>query len=467
MKKVFGLLLLVAASCQTIFAQKQSIDELRRVFDYDQNASLDIKEVGVINRNGVRIHDITYASPKSGRVTAYLVVPAEKGRFAGIVFGHWGLGTRTEFLPEAMLYARAGVVSLLVDDLDVRPAPWRRNAPGSEPEAVRNNFIQSVVDLRRGIDLLRARSDVDPNRIAYVGHSAGAHWGAILSAVDRRLQTVVLMAGIPNETTILLESDDPDYVSFRETTPKEQLDKYFKAVTSLDAINYVPYAAPTPLLFQFARFERYFNEASMRRYSEAASKPKLVLWYDTGHELNDLQALIDRAKWLQRYIRFGPIAPILLRSFEQDLMPQVVLKDVNGRTVRLSDYQGKVVLINFWATWCPPCRAEMPDLVRLQREHAKQGLQIIGITYPPERKDRVQRFARSLKVNYPIILGTREIKARFSSEETLPLTVVINRDGKVSDIISGILLREEFDEKIKPLLMQKMEGEMRDAKSDH
>ena len=109
----------------------------------------------------------------------------------------------------------------------------------------------------------------------------------------------------------------------------------------------------------------------------------------------------------------------------------------------------------------------MPDLVRLQREHGKKGLQIIGITYPPENKTRVRRFAKSLKVNYPIILGTREIKARFSSEETLPLTVVINRDGKVSDIISGILLREEFDEKIKPLLMQKMEGEMRDAKSDH
>lgn len=467
MKTVFWLLLLCAASCHAAFAQKQSIDELRRVFDYDQNASLDIKEVGVMNRDGVRIHDISYASPKSGRVTAYLVVPLEKGRFAGVVFGHWGLGTRTEFLPEAMLYAKAGVVSLLVDDLDVRPAPWRKNAPGSEPEAVRNNFIQSVVDLRRGIDLLRARSDVDPNRIAYVGHSAGAHWGAILSAVDRRLKTVVLMAGIPSETTILLESDDPDYVSFRETSPKDELDRYFKAVTSLDAINYVPHAVPTPLLFQFARFERYFNERSMRRYAEAASKPKQVMWYDTGHELNDLQALIDRAKWLQRYIGFGPIAPILLRSFEQDLMPQVVLKDVNGRTVRLSDYHGKVVLINFWATWCPPCRAEMPDLVRLQREHGKQGLQIIGITYPPERKDRVQRFARSLKVNYPIILGTREIKARFSSEETLPLTVVINRDGKVSDIISGILLREEFDEKIKPLLMQKMEGEMRDAKSDH
>ena len=162
-------------------------------------------------------------------------------------------------------------------------------------------------------------------------------------------------------------------------------------------------------------------------------------------------------------IAFAP-AGVLAQKAEA---PQFELKDINGRTVRLSNYQGKVVLINFWATWCPPCRAEMPDLVRLQREHGKKGLQIIGITYPPENKDRVRRFARSLKVNYPIVLGTRQIKARFSSDETLPLTIVIDRDGKVSDIISGILLREEFDEKIKPLLMKNVEGGIESAKSNH
>jgi thiol-disulfide isomerase/thioredoxin len=148
---------------------------------------------------------------------------------------------------------------------------------------------------------------------------------------------------------------------------------------------------------------------------------------------------------------------------QETTAPQLTLRDLDRRTVRLSDYRGKVVLINFWATWCPPCRAEMPDLVRLQREHGKEGLQIIGITYPPERKARVKRFARSVKVNYPIILGTRGIKARFSSDETLPLTVVIDRDGKVSEIISGILLHEEFDEKIKPLLRKNREGEMGNA----
>jgi len=184
--------------------------------------------------------------------------------------------------------------------------------------------------------------------------------------------------------------------------------------------------------------------------------------------------LLNRSTLQPPTIRQGIVFAAMMILFpcagvfgQEAVKPQFALKDVNGGTVRLRAYRGKVVLINFWATWCPPCRAEMPDLVRLQREHARQGLQIIGITYPPESKSRVRRFARSLKVNYPIILGTRQIRARFSSDETLPLTVVIDRDGKVNDIISGILLRKEFDQKIKPLLMKNTQGEKRNAKSDH
>ena len=135
--------------------------------------------------------------------------------------------------------------------------------------------------------------------------------------------------------------------------------------------------------------------------------------------------------------------------------PPFTLKSIEGRTVRLSDYRGKVVLINFWATWCPPCRAEMPDLVKLQREYGKDGLQIIGVTYQPERRAHVRRFTRRLKVNYPIVLGTPETKAGFSRDETLPLTVIIDRDGTIRGAIAGILLPEEFNLQIKPLLQRR------------
>lgn len=140
--------------------------------------------------------------------------------------------------------------------------------------------------------------------------------------------------------------------------------------------------------------------------------------------------------------------------------PSLTLKSIEGRTVRLSDYRGKVLFINFWATWCPPCRAEMPYLVKLQREYGKDGLQIIGVTYPPEQRSRVRRFIRRLKVNYPIVIGTRETRDSFSRDETLPLTVIIDREGTIRGIIGGILLPEEFNLQIKPLLQRRAsEGE--------
>ena len=131
---------------------------------------------------------------------------------------------------------------------------------------------------------------------------------------------------------------------------------------------------------------------------------------------------------------------------------ELTLKDINGREIRLSTYRGKIVLVNFWATWCPPCRTEMPDLIRLQREYANRGLQVIGVTYPPQKLAEVRRFVRRAKVNYPVGVGTKETKLLFTSSETLPMTIVIGTDGRIRQIIEGILLLEEFEQKIKPLL---------------
>ena len=132
--------------------------------------------------------------------------------------------------------------------------------------------------------------------------------------------------------------------------------------------------------------------------------------------------------------------------------PPLALKDIRGRTVRLSNYKGKVVLLNFWATWCPPCRAEMPDLIRMQREYRSKGLRVIGITYQPEEIGEVRQFVRKLGVNYPIALGTKDIKTLFDETETLPVTIIIDRQGNVRERIEGILLPVEFEQRIKPLL---------------
>ena len=144
---------------------------------------------------------------------------------------------------------------------------------------------------------------------------------------------------------------------------------------------------------------------------------------------------------------------VALVAFGQESRPaELTFNDIQGRRVRLSDYRGKVVLVNFWATWCPPCRKEIPDLIRLQRQYRDQGLRVLGVTYPPQKLAEVRWFVRRAKVNYPVGLGSEKMKLLFTNSENLPMTIVIGRDGTIRDIIDGILLPEEFEQKIKPLL---------------
>lgn len=132
--------------------------------------------------------------------------------------------------------------------------------------------------------------------------------------------------------------------------------------------------------------------------------------------------------------------------------PSILLKDTRGRTLRLDSYRGKVVLLNFWATWCAPCRAEMPDLIKWQRQYGDNGLQVIGITYPPTELAQVRRFIRRLRVNYPVVIGSKETKTLFDAGETLPFTVIIDREGYVRGRVEGFMLEDEFEQKVKPLL---------------
>lgn len=311
--RLTALLALLVLLFGTSPGSSQALDELRRFFDYDPKQPLETKLTLLYERDGIGTYDLLYASPKGGMVTGYLVTPPGSGPFAGIVFGHWGPGDRTEFLPEAALYARAGAISVMIDNPWNRPAPWRKpQGQGlGEAEKDRDSWINAVVDLRRAIDVLVARPGVDAARIGYVGHSYGAQWGAILSAVDDRVRAVALLGGVPDVDAILVENDDPDIAGLRARHSKEELDRYLDINRPFDGIRYVPHAKPTPLLFQFARHERFFGDLAMKRYAEAASEPKEVRWYDTGHDLNDLRALADRANWLAPKLGMRSLGPIL------------------------------------------------------------------------------------------------------------------------------------------------------------
>src|SRR3989475_9592517 len=162
---------IVVINAAFLFAQDA---ELIRHFDYDQKGPLSVKEIGVEHRGDTAIHDITYSSPKGGLVPAYLVVPKGKGPFAAVIWGHWywdnsPMRNRKEFLDEAVALALAGVVSLLPDGPVARPGHVA--SKDLLDERVATDFLQQVIDMRRGVDVLMARQDVDAKRIAYVGHS--------------------------------------------------------------------------------------------------------------------------------------------------------------------------------------------------------------------------------------------------------------------------------------------------------
>jgi hypothetical protein len=109
------------------------------------------------------------------------------------------------------------------------------------------------------------------------------------------------MGGIPDQAAVWRDGCDPDILEIRGTLPKGRLDAYLKSSERTDPIFYIAHNT-IPLFFQFARYERFFNKAAMDRYANAATGPKEVRWYDTGHDLNDPQALTDRAAWLKRIV---------------------------------------------------------------------------------------------------------------------------------------------------------------------
>jgi cephalosporin-C deacetylase-like acetyl esterase len=300
-----------------VYSAAQVPTDLTSLFDYNKNEPLDVQEHAIDRIQSAVLYDINYASSKGSRVTGYLVIPTKPGLHPGIVFGHWGQGNRQEFLPEALLYAEGGVASIMIDYPWTRPLPWRKPifAADMSPEQDRDIAAQAVIDLRRAFDVLLQQPEIDKKRIVYVGHSFGAQWGAILSAVDRRMAGSVLIAIAPSFAAINLEGNAPDVVELRNQVGIEAMKREEETMRSLDAINYVRYASPIPLLFQFALYEPSFSVASMQALLDAARGPKDLRWYHSGHELNDPEAMIDRARWISRRLS----APSILAAVRRRL----------------------------------------------------------------------------------------------------------------------------------------------------
>jgi thiol-disulfide isomerase/thioredoxin len=136
--------------------------------------------------------------------------------------------------------------------------------------------------------------------------------------------------------------------------------------------------------------------------------------------------------------------------------PDFELKSIDGKSYKLADLRGKAVLLNFWATWCPPCKIEIPWFIELQKQYANQGLIVVGVAMDDDTNKQkvVSDFANQMKIDYPILLGTDQVADQYGGVDALPTTFFIGRDGKIVRRVMGLAGHSEFEEAIQAALKE-------------
>jgi peroxiredoxin len=134
--------------------------------------------------------------------------------------------------------------------------------------------------------------------------------------------------------------------------------------------------------------------------------------------------------------------------------PDFSLKDADGKLVKLSDYRGKVVLLDFWATTCSPCKIEIPWFIDIQRKTKDRGVEILGVAMDDEGWEVVKPFAARMAINYRLVVGDEPTAKAYGGVDALPTTLLIDRSGKIAAVHVGLTSKKDFEEGIEQLLKE-------------
>jgi cytochrome c biogenesis protein CcmG/thiol:disulfide interchange protein DsbE len=163
-----------------------------------------------------------------------------------------------------------------------------------------------------------------------------------------------------------------------------------------------------------------------------------------------IMGMLAAGSYLDRSRKRGPIK--LVGDVHNVPAPDFVLPSLDGRKVKLSDFRGQAVLLNFWATWCPPCKVEMPWFAELRKQYGKDGLVVLGVAMDDTESAKIAEFASQLGVNYPVLMGTEQVSDEYGDVRSLPTTFYIDRNGNIVAKSVGLLGRQQIEEDVKKAL---------------
>jgi peroxiredoxin len=149
----------------------------------------------------------------------------------------------------------------------------------------------------------------------------------------------------------------------------------------------------------------------------------------------------------------GPAAPFDLKSAVGQPTPEFNLKDADGQAVHPATYKGKVVLLDFWATWCGPCKVEIPWFMDFERQFKDQGFAVVGVSMDEDGWTAIKPYVQNMKMNYRVLLGNDDVSTAYGGLDSLPTTLLIDRQGKIASVHVGVSMgKEEFKNAIVQLL---------------
>jgi dienelactone hydrolase len=286
------LCVLVLAGCGGGDSSDEKSTAPTGLFAYDSSESTGYRDAGVVNKGyPIKVHEISFASPRGGRVQGYLTVPPGKGPYPAVIFLHGAGGSRLNFVPEATWLSGRRMVGLTLDSPFVRPGPTLTGMAGVRHE--RDLGAQAVVDVRRAVDVLQSLPEVDDERIGLLGYSAGAKTGAIAAGVDPRLKAVVLVSG-----------GAPSLDAFVSVVPQSLRGQVRNLLRGTDPSQYVG-DAKGALLLQIGREDNVVPQKDLQAMVKAAGDAE-VKRYDAGHHLVTVApAIHDQLDWLQDKLDAG------------------------------------------------------------------------------------------------------------------------------------------------------------------